>query len=194
MKSMKGIVSEGCFYFILTVAMVLMFCFSVTPALAKAPSHMGYKRCIGCHKQQDTSWKDGTMNTSAFEALLPGYRVEGKNSAGLDPNKDYSANPECLGCHATGYGKPGGFKNYLETPNLAGVTCEACHGPGEKYWKVMAKNRHFYKKIDLIMKGYTLPNQATCDKCHTEGCPTESSEMDFDSEAAHDNFPLKGKH
>ncbi len=45
-------------------------------------------------------------------------------------------NPECLGCHATAYGKKikkgkSKFGNFIEN-----VTCEACHGPGDGYVKV----------------------------------------------------------
>jgi hypothetical protein len=186
---MKGMGSRKGYFFL-----TLLFVFVAAPSFAKPPSYLGYKRCRGCHKQEYDSWKEGTMNFNAFKALLPGARAEAKTDAGLDPNKDYTAEPECLRCHATGYGEPGGFTSYVETPDLAGVTCEACHGPGEKFWKVMAKDRHFYQRIDLIYKGMKVPNQATCDKCHTPGCPTESDEMDFDDTAAHDRFPLKGEH
>lgn len=44
-----------------------------------------------------------------------------------------AANPECLSCHATGYGRPTGYDPVAETegaPYLLGVQCEACHGPG----------------------------------------------------------------
>ncbi len=40
--------------------------------------------------------------------------------------QDY--NPECVSCHVTGFGKPGGFVSSRQTPQLAGVQCEACHG------------------------------------------------------------------
>ncbi len=36
----------------------------------------------------------------------------------------------CYGCHATGFGKPGGFISYEKTPHLADAGCEVCHGPG----------------------------------------------------------------
>ena len=185
---------KRCFFGILTAVFALTFLFSVTPSFSKPPKYRGYKGCIGCHKQQYESWKEGSMNYNAFKALLPRQRAEAKKEAGLDPNKDYSVEAECLACHATGYGEPSGFKNRRETPGLAGITCEFCHGPGEKYWKKMAKDRNFYQQIDLMDKGLTVPDQSTCDKCHREGCPFGSDEVDFDSEAAHDNFPLKGEH
>jgi formate-dependent nitrite reductase cytochrome c552 subunit len=172
----------------------LAFVFTVTPSFAGSPEYVGYKGCKGCHKKEYDSWKEGSMNFNAFKALLPRARAGAKTDAGLDPNKDYTTDPECLRCHATGYGKPGGFVSYAKTPDLAGVTCEDCHGPGGKYKNEMAKNRHFYQQIDLIMMGLEVPTQATCDRCHTPGCPTESDELDFDEEAAHDNFPLKGEH
>jgi len=36
----------------------------------------------------------------------------------------------CFACHATGYGRPGGFTGFEATPDLADAGCEVCHGPG----------------------------------------------------------------
>ena len=40
-------------------------------------------------------------------------------------------NPECVGCHTTGYGEPGGLGELNESNirRFKGVQCEECHGP-----------------------------------------------------------------
>jgi hypothetical protein len=156
--------------------------------------YQGYNKCKGCHGKEFKSWKEGAMNREAFKALKPGERAEAKVDAGLDPNKDYTSEPECLACHATGYGRPGGFVSAEKTPDLAGVTCEACHGPGEYYWRVMVKKRRTYTLTDLVKWGFIPPDQGICDQCHTPGCPIGSDTYDYDEAAAHDNFPLRFVH
>ncbi|MEM9697134.1 MAG: multiheme c-type cytochrome, partial [Myxococcota bacterium] len=41
-------------------------------------------------------------------------------------------NLECVGCHVTGYGKPGG-STVTHNADLQSVQCETCHGPGSKH-------------------------------------------------------------
>ena len=60
-------------------------------------------------------------------------------------------NPDCLPCHATAMGKPGGFPQ--KGVDLSGVQCESCHGPGEG---------HPPGKM-LVQK----PSPETCGPCHT---------------------------
>lgn len=159
--------------------------------------YLGFKGCRGCHKKQYDSWKDTSM-ARTFDALVANVNVDMKTDVeGLDPMKDYTTTPKCLRCHATGFGEPGGFKDMRSDRNgLAGVSCEACHGPGERYFLVMGKKRKTYRVIDLIVAGYERPNQATCNKCHVPGCPAadDDHEMDFDDSAGHDRFPLKYDH
>jgi hypothetical protein len=163
-------------------------------SFAQPPKYRGYNKCKGCHGKEFESWKEGSMNGESFNALMPGERTEAKIEAGLDPNKDYTSEAKCLVCHATGYGKPGGFVNVADTPDLAGITCEACHGPGEYYWKVMVKKRRTYALANLVEKAFLPPDQGICDQCHTPGCPMESDTYDYDESSGHDNFPLRYEH
>ena len=67
---------------------------------------------------------------------------------------------ECLACHTTGYGEPSGFESIETTPDLVGVQCEACHGPGEA---------HSLNPQDMAvrkgMKAY-VHGENVCVKCH----------------------------
>ena len=164
-------------------------------AEARKPTYLGYTGCKGCHRKQYESWKDTTM-AQTFNALVPGVNTEGKSEAGLDPQEDFTNNPKCLRCHATGYGEPGGFTSFEETVSLAGVACEACHGAGERYYGLMSKKRKTYRLIELLKAGFVRPNQKTCNKCHVPGCPLadDDHEMDFDDSSGHDRFPLKYQH
>ncbi len=68
--------------------------------------------CASCHQDIVESYKR-TAHATAFRALV-------------QANQDY--NPECVRCHVTGYDAPDGFVNARQTPDLANVQCEACHG------------------------------------------------------------------
>jgi hypothetical protein len=43
----------------------------------------------------------------------------------------YEWSPECVVCHVVGYGAEDGYVSAQETPHLACVGCEACHGRGK---------------------------------------------------------------
>ena len=91
-------------------------------ALAEPPegqTYVGTKECAACHFEQFMAWR-GTPHAKAFEIL---------------PAK-YQADETCLKCHSTGFGQPTGFKTIEQTPNLAGNSCEGCHGPGSKHTEV----------------------------------------------------------
>ena len=40
---------------------------------------------------------------------------------------------QCVVCHVTGSGQPGGFEDLYRTAHLANVQCEACHGQGREH-------------------------------------------------------------
>lgn len=168
---------------------------------AEEHSYTGSKKCKMCHMKEWKSWAETKM-AQAFDVLKPGERAEAKQKAGLDPDKDYTADESCVACHVTGYGKPGGFVDIASTPDLAGVGCEVCHGPGGTYTKseyMSLKNKN-YKKADVVAVGLVdTVSEAQCTACHNTDNPLVGDDYVFDFEAkkeqgTHEKFPLKYEH
>jgi hypothetical protein len=129
---------------------------SIAQAPLAAPpegqTYVGTKECAACHFEQFMTWRN-TPHAKAFEQLPEKYR----------------ADVQCLGCHSTGHGQPTGFKNIKETPNLAGNSCEGCHGAGSKHAEV-AKS-FGQKKLSEQEQAYVrstihLVKADGCLKCH----------------------------
>jgi hypothetical protein len=166
-----------------------------------AADYIGAKKCKICHLKQYKSWEKTAMANS-LDNLKAGAKAEEKKKAGIDPDKDYTADPECLKCHTTGYGKPGGFKSIKETPKLAGVQCEGCHGPGGDYNKIMKKDKK-YKLADVKAAGLIIPSEDEkgCMECHGGDSPfTEKVDAKYKwnfrerLQKTHKHFPLKYQH
>jgi predicted CXXCH cytochrome family protein len=82
------------------------------------PTEPGYAtagHCSTCHTKEFAGWTF-TEHPRAWETLIK----EGEEN-----------NPECIGCHSTGYGEVEGFGELSATniQRFKGVQCEACHGP-----------------------------------------------------------------
>jgi mono/diheme cytochrome c family protein len=185
---------------VLGVFLVLVVA-AVFAGTAGAAEYIGAKKCKACHMKQYKSWSKTTMATS-FENLKPGVKAEEKKKAGLDPEKDYTADADCLKCHTTGYGKPGGFTSLAETPKLINVQCEGCHGPGADFRKIMKKDKKF-KLADVVAAGLIIPSEANnnCMECHGSDSPfNESVDPKYKFEIkqrlkdTHKHFPLKYEH
>ncbi len=171
---------------------------------ADGPQYQPSKSCKKCHFKQFKSWQKTSM-AQAFESLRPGVKPEAKVAAGLDPNKDYTEDATCLPCHTTGYGAPGGFVSIEETPLLAGVGCDSCHGPSEAYLEIMTtdyKNHPIKEMTDLGM--IYPPKAEQCVGCHNDESSFNASvdpkyAFDFaervqDDEGAHVHAALKADH
>jgi len=78
-------------------------------------AYIGSDACQSCHESQYRHWTT-TQHVFSMLSLL------NKNRQGL---------PECLVCHTTGYGHPGGFEKVEAKGDLSRVGCENCHGPGK---------------------------------------------------------------
>jgi len=116
-------------------ALVLIVPFA-TGAQAGDHAYVGAQKCKMCHRVEFTSWE----NT-----------VHAKATENAKAAKDRKFGPECLQCHAT---------NSDEA--MAGVQCEACHGPGADY-----KKMSIMKDVEKAKaNGLILPKQETCNGCH----------------------------
>ena len=82
---------------------------------APGPTYGTAGYCTRCHDAFTARWV-GQPHARALEALVA---------------KGQAENPECLGCHTTAWGKPGGYAEPTTIARMTwkGVQCEACHGP-----------------------------------------------------------------
>ena len=170
-------------------------------ASADPAAYVGAKRCRACHLKQFQTWETTKMAKS-FELLEAGAHADAKKKMNVDPQKDYTHDEKCLPCHTTGYGKPGGFVSLEKTPEMAGVQCESCHGPGGEYLKegfMTLKNKE-YKRADLLKAGLVVPNAETCtSQCHNPKSPFVTKDAVFNFEerkkkGTHEHVALKYPH
>lgn len=172
----------------------------------KDARYLGYnKGCKSCHYKEWKSWKNTKM-AKAFEALKPGMNAETKLKFNLDPRKDYTEDPNCLVCHTTGFGLPGGYQiprgaGYKVREALkqtAGGTCEVCHGPGSKYAPVhqdVDDRARKYRQEEFYAAGEYRVDGGICARCHNARNPTAGPDHHFDfkelkEKDTHENFAL----
>jgi MoxR-like ATPase len=113
-------------------------------ANVRAPTDRRYATagaCASCHSDRFAQWMFDP-HPRAMDSL----RARGAE-----------ADPECVGCHSTGFGRPGGFAELAPAVLEAykGVQCEACHGPMKGH----------DGSTDVHGDAVT---QATCLPCHDE--------------------------
>src|ERR1035437_1597634 len=181
-----------------SLVMTVLALAASTAYAADSFSYVGAKKCKACHLKEFNSWSETKMEKS-FELLKVGVSADAKKKAKLNPDKDYTADPVCLACHTTGYGKPGGFVSLASTPDLVGVQCEMCHGPGGTYIQKenMSLQNKEYKKAELVKVGLVGQiGKDTCVNCHNSKSPFF---RDFNCEerkakVTHERIPLKYAH
>ncbi|MEE9562778.1 MAG: cytochrome c family protein [Thermoanaerobaculia bacterium] len=178
---------------------VVLLAFTAVNAGAADHSYVGTKDCKKCHIKQWKSWSETKM-ANALDTLKPGVVADRKTELGFDPAKDYTVDENCVKCHVTGFGAEGGFVSETETPELVGVGCEMCHGPGGTYTQdgyMTLKNKE-YRKADLVAVGLVdTVSEAQCMVCHNEDVPIEGYTFDFETkkaEGTHESYELKYAH
>lgn len=162
--------------------------------------YVGPDKCRKCHEEQFKDWAQTRMARS-FEVLKPGTAPEAKRLASLDVDGDYTHDEGCLPCHTTGYGLEGGFVSIETTPSMAGVTCEACHGPGGGYaGTIMSASKPRFLTAEATARGLQYPpKEEVCGVCHNESSPFVGMDYVFDfkervSRGTHHHYPLKYEH
>ncbi|MBE7559955.1 hypothetical protein HS125_13855 [bacterium] len=109
---------------------------------AVGAAYVGSASCQPCHAGPYAQWK-ATPHAHATATLA-------------DRERDFW--PECLTCHSTGFGAPTGYRVASASPELAGVGCETCHGPGARH---VAEPRR-----DHIRNNVTPLSPDVCKSCH----------------------------
>jgi Cytochrome c554 and c-prime len=113
---------------------------SAPPAAPNAaPAYTGSERCMPCHESEFAIWTK-SAHARAFQVLVR-------------DKQDF--NPQCVGCHTVGYGKPLGFVSASATPTLKDVGCESCHGPSSRH-------------PGALSAGYGRTSTDSCRDCHTK--------------------------
>ncbi len=152
---------------IFAVALAGGLAFAFT-SLAGEHAYTGVKKCSMCHKGEKhglvyETWKE-SAHAKAFTVL--GEENAAEVYAKLGRSGSPQEDPECLGCHVTGYGADTSLTAKLIPDN--GVTCEACHGAGGDYWK----KKVMQDKDAAVANGLVLSPKENCVTCHNEKSPT----------------------
>ncbi len=100
--------------------------------------------CVGCHGDQAAQWKT-TDHAQAFETLAKAGK---------------SRDPDCMGCHFTGFLLPGGAQNFESAIQFQDVGCESCHGPSAAHVASMNKHQGTSRAVDpMVCLGCHTPDQ-----------------------------------
>lgn len=186
----RGARVVGFFQTLGTASVFYVLSLAPVTVVADTPQFEGYKVCVKCHDTHEKPWRD-TVHAKAFTSLEARSKREAKLKARLDPDKDYSADPECLGCHTTGYGEPGGYADDLpkaRAKRLVGVGCESCHGAGSLYRETHSDAEHRLKlaaestdRSALVAAGQNFDFAEACARCHLnyEGSPWKGAKAPF---------------
>lgn len=100
---------------------------------------IGNDDCAICHNKIYRHWAE-TRHASAYETLV---RV------------GHEYDPECVSCHTIGLHYYTGFETIESTPEMKGVGCESCHGPGSNHKETQSKD-------------YGSVNADDCMVCHED--------------------------
>lgn len=121
--------------------------------LPTTAAYVGSQACQACHPAEFETWSK---------------QPHARSMASLEA-KGATGNHECLACHTTAYGRPGGFPKGAppkDHPAMAQVGCESCHGPGGDHVKPDAARVGTI--VSLTDKCGTCVILQICGTCHDD--------------------------
>ncbi len=119
------------------------------PVSEGQPHYVGSETCASCHGAAMRWWRT-TQHGRAYATLA-------------DQNKNF--NLSCVGCHVTGYLRPGG-STVTHVDRLQNVGCESCHGPASAHVEDPAR-------AGTVVRD---PQESVCRGCHN---PEHSDRFHF---------------
>jgi len=145
--------SKGCLAFFLVAFFVAVGMTST--GRTNSGQYVGSEACADCHDLEFENYKNFSKKAHSGDSVKV-----------MSADLTKSELEECFTCHMTGFGKPGGFVSFDETPEMADAGCETCHGPG--YDHVESGGETDLIKGDLEV--------ADCEGCHN---PERVAAFDF---------------
>ena len=126
-------------------ALIAALLLAVPTAFAQDASYVGSKACADCHEHEYGNFIQYAKKAHSADSVRT-----------MAPKLTQQELKECFACHTTGYGKPGGFKSFEETPELADAGCEVCHGPGSLHVEYFGDPAEIKGSLDI----------SDCESCH----------------------------
>ncbi len=121
--------------------------------LPTTAAYVGSAACASCHPAEYETWSK-SAHARAGDTLV---------------EKGEAKNADCLRCHTTGYGLPGGFPTgaaLAAHADRAGVGCESCHGPAGDH--VEPDQRKIGSILSLGDKCDSCVILQICGSCHDD--------------------------
>jgi len=118
--------------------------------LPTASRYVGSEACRSCHADEYAAWSQ-QPHAHALASLAA---------------KSATGKTDCLQCHTTGFGRPGGFAAGGGEPAVAAVGCESCHGPGGDHVADGARKQGTIVKLSDKCGSCVILQ--VCSTCHDE--------------------------
>ena len=128
----------------ITIHKMLLTFFIVTLSTSISYGYVGSKSCGECHEEVYNRFIEKSLKAETLERVKV-----------MQKKLTEAESLECYTCHTTGY-KAGGFVSEQDTPELAHVGCEACHGEGDIHIESEDPD-------DIV----SAPSLSVCEKCHS---------------------------